>query len=104
MGLSLALAASILVRISVRRGVAVLSEPEFRKPTAEQRARHRRPSSVPALFPFRRAQGGWRDPLRRRMLALADVAALLVGSLSLGLVFDSDVERAVWSIVVLPVW
>jgi exopolysaccharide biosynthesis polyprenyl glycosylphosphotransferase len=38
------------------------------------------------------------------MLALADVLALLIGSLSLGVAFDSDVERAVWAAMILPVW
>jgi exopolysaccharide biosynthesis polyprenyl glycosylphosphotransferase len=49
-------------------------------------------------------QRGWRDPLRRRLLALADIAALLVGALSLGLVFDSDLERTVWAAVIVPTW
>jgi exopolysaccharide biosynthesis polyprenyl glycosylphosphotransferase len=48
--------------------------------------------------------GSWRDPLRRRMLALADVLALLIGSLSLGVAFDSDVQSAVWAAVILPAW
>lgn len=58
------------------------------------------PTSVGA-FMFQR---GWRDPLRRRMLALADLAALVVGALSLGLAFDSDVQRTLWAVVALPVW
>lgn len=38
------------------------------------------------------------------MLALADVVALVVGNLSLGLAFNSDIERTVWALVILPVW
>jgi exopolysaccharide biosynthesis polyprenyl glycosylphosphotransferase len=38
------------------------------------------------------------------MLALADILALLVGSLLLGVVFDSDIESAVWAVVIAPVW
>jgi exopolysaccharide biosynthesis polyprenyl glycosylphosphotransferase len=57
--------------------------------------------SSPSAFALQR---GWRDPLRRRLLALADVAALVVGALSLGLVFDSDVERTLWAVVALPAW
>src|SRR5262245_22167674 len=47
-------------------------------------------------------QRSWRDPLRRRMLALADVLALVTGCLSLGVVFESDLEAAAWLLV--PVW
>jgi exopolysaccharide biosynthesis polyprenyl glycosylphosphotransferase len=50
------------------------------------------------------SHGGWRDPLRRRLLALADLAALLVGALSLGLVFDSDLKGTVRAALILPVW
>jgi exopolysaccharide biosynthesis polyprenyl glycosylphosphotransferase len=82
-------------------GVAVVNEPQLMNSALEQRAERRRTGSAPALLPFRR---GWRDPLRRRMLALADVAALFLGSLCLGLAFDSDVQGAVWSIVVVPAW
>jgi exopolysaccharide biosynthesis polyprenyl glycosylphosphotransferase len=42
--------------------------------------------------------------LRRRMLALADVSALAVGSAALGIPFDQDVERTLWALVILPVW
>jgi exopolysaccharide biosynthesis polyprenyl glycosylphosphotransferase len=38
------------------------------------------------------------------MLAVADLAALVVGALSLGLAFDSDVERTLWAVVALPAW
>jgi exopolysaccharide biosynthesis polyprenyl glycosylphosphotransferase len=72
--------------------------------TLVEQSLERRAAAVAGLFPFRRGFRGWRDPLRRRMLALADVAALVVASLSLGLAFDADVERAVWAIAVLPVW
>src|SRR6266545_7951430 len=54
-----------------------------------------------AVFPLHRLRE-WRDPLRRRLLALGDVAALVVGSLSLGIAFD--VETAFWAAVSVPVW
>jgi exopolysaccharide biosynthesis polyprenyl glycosylphosphotransferase len=38
------------------------------------------------------------------MLALADLVALVIGSLSLGLPFDSSAQRVLWSLVALPVW
>ena len=65
---------------------------------------HPAPTRSVAASPFRSGFRGWRDPLRRRMLALADVLALLAGSLSLGIAFDSDVESAVWAALILPVW
>jgi exopolysaccharide biosynthesis polyprenyl glycosylphosphotransferase len=67
-------------------------------------ARQRTPFASTAPLAVDRASYSWRDPLRRRMLALADVAALVVGSLSLGVAFDSDVEVAVWAAVLLPLW
>jgi exopolysaccharide biosynthesis polyprenyl glycosylphosphotransferase len=47
---------------------------------------------------------GWRDPLRRRMLALADVLALVTGCISLGVVFESDLEALAWTLLFVPVW
>jgi exopolysaccharide biosynthesis polyprenyl glycosylphosphotransferase len=38
------------------------------------------------------------------MLAVADVVALVVGSLSLGVAFDADVQRTLWAAAVLPAW
>jgi exopolysaccharide biosynthesis polyprenyl glycosylphosphotransferase len=38
------------------------------------------------------------------MLALADVGALVFGSLALGLISDWPIQATAWSIVVLPVW
>jgi exopolysaccharide biosynthesis polyprenyl glycosylphosphotransferase len=52
----------------------------------------------------RRWLRSWRDPLRRRMLALADVLALVTGCLSLGVVFESDLEAAAWSLLFVPAW
>jgi exopolysaccharide biosynthesis polyprenyl glycosylphosphotransferase len=46
----------------------------------------------------------WRDPLRRRMLALADVFALVAGCVFLGVVFDSDLETAAWALLITPLW
>ena len=81
-----------------------MTKPQLLKPTLDPRGKGRRASVGSAVsFPFHRDLRGWRDPLRRRMLALADVAALVVGNLSLGLAFDSDVERTVWGLAILPV-
>jgi exopolysaccharide biosynthesis polyprenyl glycosylphosphotransferase len=38
------------------------------------------------------------------MLALADIAALVVGSIALGIPFDRDVELTLWALVILPLW
>src|SRR5205085_8363727 len=46
----------------------------------------------------------WRDSLRRRMLALADVAAVLIAVASLGFVTGADVEKTLWAAVFLPIW
>jgi exopolysaccharide biosynthesis polyprenyl glycosylphosphotransferase len=85
----------------VRRGVCALSKPQL--VNAPNRSRVGEAERSAARAP-RTGLGGWRDPLRRRMLALADVLALLIGSLSLGVAFDSDVESAVWAAVLVPVW
>lgn len=82
----------------VRRRV---SKPELLHPGVEPlSSRHAEQVRPRAGSPFR----AWRDPLRRRLLALADVAALIVGGLSLGLATGSDVERTVWAVVILPIW
>jgi exopolysaccharide biosynthesis polyprenyl glycosylphosphotransferase len=38
------------------------------------------------------------------MLALADVLALITGTLSLAVVVGSDLEAAVWSLILIPAW
>jgi exopolysaccharide biosynthesis polyprenyl glycosylphosphotransferase len=85
----------------VRRGVCALSKPQLVNAQNRSRVGEAEPSVARAP---RAGLGGWRDPLRRRMLALADVLALLIGSLSLGVAFDSNVESAVWAAVLVPVW
>jgi exopolysaccharide biosynthesis polyprenyl glycosylphosphotransferase len=85
----------------VRRGVCALSKPQLVK--AQDRSRVSE-AERPDARVSRASLTNWRDPLRRRMLALADVLALLIGSLSLGVAFDSDVESAVWAAVLVPVW
>ena len=51
----------------------------------------------------RRVSRGWRYAYLRRMLALADVTAALLASLTLTVV-DGDGAQLAWSIVVLPMW
>jgi exopolysaccharide biosynthesis polyprenyl glycosylphosphotransferase len=85
----------------VRRGVCALSKPSLVKAQDRSRVDEAERSVARAS---RSGLSSWRDPLRRRLLALADVLALLVGSLSLGVAFASDVESAVWAAVILPVW
>ncbi len=53
---------------------------------------------------LRSGAGRRRDPLRRRMLALADALALLVGSVSLGFAFEWDPQRAAWAAIIAPLW
>jgi exopolysaccharide biosynthesis polyprenyl glycosylphosphotransferase len=78
-----------------------VSKPQLVNAPVESQAEGTR--SVPAL-PLRAGLRAWRDPLRRRMLAVADVVALVIGSLSLGVAFDADAERAFWAALMLPVW
>jgi exopolysaccharide biosynthesis polyprenyl glycosylphosphotransferase len=85
----------------VRRGVCALSKPSLVNAQDQSRVVEAERSVARAS---RSGLSSWRDPLRRRLLALADVLALLVGSLSLGVAFDSDVESAVWAALILPVW
>src|SRR6266511_574027 len=46
----------------------------------------------------------WRDALLRRMLALADVSAVLVVSVALATFVSGDVHQALWSAFFLPLW
>jgi exopolysaccharide biosynthesis polyprenyl glycosylphosphotransferase len=78
-----------------------MGKPQLAKVTGAQRTAGLALPAYVGSFTFQR---GWRDPLRRRMLALADLAALVVGALSLGLAFDSDVKRTLWAVVALPIW
>jgi exopolysaccharide biosynthesis polyprenyl glycosylphosphotransferase len=71
----------------------------------------RRPVSRPSgsldglisLFPERHG-AYWRDALLRRMLALADVLAVLVTSLAMGTVGKHGLDTAFWIVVTLPGW
>jgi exopolysaccharide biosynthesis polyprenyl glycosylphosphotransferase len=66
-------------------------------------------TSLPASV---RVEGIWRDKggrtwthaLLRRLLACADVAAALLGSLSLVVVGRGDTAQLAWSLAVVPVW
>lgn len=61
------------------------------------------PAQRAIVGPFQRSRPGpWRDPLRRRLLALADACAALAVSLSL--VGLAGGETAAWSLVALPIW
>lgn len=46
----------------------------------------------------------WRDALLRRMLAVADVAAALIASLSLAVVFGHELGQLMWALAWLPLW
>jgi exopolysaccharide biosynthesis polyprenyl glycosylphosphotransferase len=46
----------------------------------------------------------WRDSLRRRMLAAADVATVTVFCLSIAVLLDGHVVSAFWAEALLPVW
>jgi len=58
----------------------------------------------PAPFSLVRREGLWRDALLRRMLALADLAAVLAASVALGISADGRVHYALWSAVFAPAW
>jgi exopolysaccharide biosynthesis polyprenyl glycosylphosphotransferase len=80
-----------------------MRKPQLSDALVKTRVDERRMGPASALFPLLAGQR-WRDPLRRRMLALADVTALVVGSLSIGLAVDPHIERAAWAVAVLPIW
>src|SRR5512145_3064262 len=82
---------------------------EFPTPVADAGA-HR--GSVPgaasdelrrAIWP-RRSSRWWRDALRRRMLAGADVAAALLASFSMVIAGNGEAAQFAWSLVFVPVW
>src|SRR3954468_9785852 len=58
----------------------------------------------PTPFSLARREGLWRDALLRRMLALADLAAVIAASAVLGLSADGRVHYALWSAVFAPTW
>ena len=46
----------------------------------------------------------WRESLLRRMLAAADVLAVLFGGLSVGFLFGSNVNALFWTLTLAPMW
>lgn len=64
------------------------------------------PDSGAGLRLLRRArsQAKWKDALRRRMLALADVAALAAGACAAGAVEPSGAGTTLWALALMPVW
>ena len=61
---------------------------------------HRSPSALAEAAPREPSQSRWwRDARRRRLLALADCAAVAVALLS-----GVPPERAIWLLAFLPVW
>src|SRR4051812_2420175 len=76
-----------------------MSKPQF---SASERSRAERQQGLP--MPGRSSSRAWRDPLRRRMLALADVLALVAGCIFLGVVFNPDLETAAWALLITPLW
>jgi exopolysaccharide biosynthesis polyprenyl glycosylphosphotransferase len=59
---------------------------------------------LPRPFSLRRRQGAWRHALLRRMLAVADLAAALAASLSLGIVGLGGAHHVLWSALLAPAW
>jgi exopolysaccharide biosynthesis polyprenyl glycosylphosphotransferase len=59
---------------------------------------------LPRTFSLRERQGAWRDALLRRMLALADLAAALAGSISLAAFGSGSFNQALWSALLAPAW
>ena len=83
----------------------MLSKPQPLNSPLDQRAEGRGASLGSGVsLQFQRGVNGWRDPLRRRMLALSDVLALVAGSVALGIPFDRNVERTMWALAILPLW
>src|SRR5688572_29717293 len=64
-------------------------------------AASRAPDPAPR-FSIRHRQGAWRDALRRRMLAAADVTAVATGFGLLSLV--GAAPPMLWCLLLLPVW
>jgi len=56
-----------------------------------------------AIWP-KRSSPGWRDALRRRMLACADVAAALCASLSMVFAGNGQAAQFTWALAFIPVW
>ena len=46
----------------------------------------------------------WRESLLRRMLAAADILAVLFGGLSVGFVLGSNVNALFWTVTLIPLW
>jgi exopolysaccharide biosynthesis polyprenyl glycosylphosphotransferase len=46
----------------------------------------------------------WRESLLRRMLAAADILAVLFGGLSVGFLLGSNVNALFWTITLIPLW
>jgi len=77
-----------------------------RRPTGDpgrlaSTASDRRPTDP---FSIRDRRGPWRDALLRRMLAGADVAAVLAASLAAGIPNPEGIVTALWSLALLPLW
>jgi exopolysaccharide biosynthesis polyprenyl glycosylphosphotransferase len=86
-------------------GGIFLSKPQLLNSPLDPRAEARRESVASGVgLQFQRRSSGWRDPLRRRMLALSDVLALAAGCVALGIPFDRDLERTMWALAILPLW
>jgi exopolysaccharide biosynthesis polyprenyl glycosylphosphotransferase len=57
-----------------------------------------------APFSLARREGLWRDALLRRMLAFADLTAVVAASVALGFSADGRLNYALWSAVFAPAW
>lgn len=67
-------------------------------------SRRRFRDGVEPEFSLWRRKGAWRDALLRRMLALADLTAVLVGCVALGFAGTGQVHHALWAALFAPVW
>jgi exopolysaccharide biosynthesis polyprenyl glycosylphosphotransferase len=70
-----------------------------RRPPAEGRA----PTQARPLS-FRLRQGLWKDALRRRMLAIADLCAAGAAILAFALTAPGDHDAIAWAVAALPIW
>ena len=59
---------------------------------------------VPATWLRYPSANVWRDALLRRMLAVADLAAALIASLSLAVVLGDELGQLMWALAWLPLW
>jgi exopolysaccharide biosynthesis polyprenyl glycosylphosphotransferase len=72
--------------------------------TMEHDVREAAGRAVPATWLRYPSANVWRDALLRRMLAVADVAAALIASLSLAVALGHELGQLMWALAWLPLW